>query len=222
VNEEDHMTEPAPAKGNRIRGPLNAAGLRALDGVFDRTLGRQKRRLFADLPDDVVELGSGVGANLRYLRPGTRLTAVEPNPAMHEPLRRAAANAGVDLTLLPSSAEAIPLPNASTDVVICTLVLCTVPNPDAVLGEVRRIMRPGGRFLFVEHVAADPASHRVLSTSQRLLHRPWHWLFEGCDLRRDTGERIRSAGFASVELHSGTASPAVTPVAPMVWGTAVA
>jgi SAM-dependent methyltransferase len=211
-----------PAGGNRVRGPLNAAGLRALDGVFDRTLGRQKRRLFDELPDEVVELGSGVGANLRYLRAGTRLTAIEPNPAMHPRLRQAAAEAGVTLHLLPSGAETIPLPDASTDAVICTLVLCTVGDPDAVLAEVRRILRPGGRFLFVEHVVADPTTHRILAAIQGLVHRPWRWLFEGCDVRRDTAGRIQAAGFASVDLQAGMAQPAVLPVAPMVWGAAVA
>jgi SAM-dependent methyltransferase len=215
------MPETTNPKGNRIRGPVNATALRALDGVFDRTLGRQKRRLFEDLPDDVVELGSGVGANLRYLRKGTRLTAVEPNPAMHAALRRAAADAGVELHLLTTGAEAIGLPDASTDAVICTLVLCTVGDPDAVLSEVHRILRPGGRFLFVEHVAADPESHRLLAGAQRVVHRPWKWLFEGCDVRRDTAGRIRSAGFSSVDLQEGTASPAILPVAPMVWGCAI-
>jgi SAM-dependent methyltransferase len=215
------MSDATTNQGNRFRGPVNAAGLRALDGVFDRTLGRQKRRLFAQLPDDVVELGSGVGANMRYLRAGTRLTAIEPNPAMHDSLRKAAATAGVELTLVPSGAEDIPLPDASTDAVICTLVLCTVADPDAVLSEVHRLLRPGGRFLFVEHVAADPSTHRTLAALQRLVQRPWRWLFEGCDVRRDTATRVRSTGFSSVDLHEGMASPPVLPVAPMVWGTAI-
>lgn len=209
-----------PARSNRIRGPINAAGLRALDGVFDRTLGAQKRRLFADLPDDVVELGSGPGTNMRYLRPGTRLTAVEPNPAMHPALTSAAAARGIDLTLLTLGAEGIPLDDASTDAVVCTLVLCTVDDPHQVLAEVRRILRPGGRFVFLEHVAADPASHRLLAAQQRLLRRPWRWMFEGCELHRDTGALLAAAGFADLDIRSATARPAVLPVAPMVWGTA--
>ena len=205
---------------NRIRGPLNAAGLRALEGVFHRTLGRQKEQLFAELPDLVVEFGSGPGTNLRYLRPGTRLLAVEPNPAMHASLREAAAARGVELELLPHSADAIPLDDASVDAVICTLVLCTVPDPAAALAEAHRILTPGGRFLFIEHVAADPVVNRLLAAQQRVLRRPWRWFFEGCELHRATGELVEAAGFSSVELRAGTAQPALLPVAPMVWGTA--
>ncbi len=209
------------ARLNRIRGPLNAAGLRALDGVFHRTLGRQKEHLFADLPEVVVEFGSGPGTNLRYLHPGTRLVAVEPNPAMHASLRQAAGERGIDLELLPHSADDVPLPDANVEVVVCTLVLCTVPDPAAALAEARRILAPGGRFVFIEHVAADPAAHRLLATQQRLLRRPWRWLFEGCELHRPTGELVEAAGFTSVEMRAGTAQPALLPVAPMVWGTAV-
>ena len=215
-----HQPPSGAATANRIRGPLNAAGLRALDGVFHRTLGRQKEQLFADLPEVVVEFGSGPGTNLRYLRPGTRLLAVEPNPAMHASLRQAAAERGVELELLPHSADAIPLEDASVDAVICTLVLCTVPDPAAALAEAHRILTPGGRFLFIEHVAADPGTNRVLATQQRVLRRPWRWLFEGCELHRATGELVEAAGFSSVELRAGTAQPALLPVAPMVWGTA--
>ena len=211
---------PGSTPVNRIRGPLNAAGLRALDGVFHRTLGRQKEQLFADLPDEVVEFGSGPGTNLRYLRPGTRLVSVEPNPAMHAPLRQAARERGVELELLAHSADAVPLEDASVDAVICTLVLCTVPDPAAALAEAHRILAPGGRFLFIEHVAADPGTNRLLATQQRVLRRPWRWLFEGCELHRHTGELVEAAGFTSVELRAGTAQPALLPVAPMVWGTA--
>lgn len=224
IPDPDPPQGPDDAAGlqvNRLRGPLNAAGLRALDGVFHRTLGRQKEQLFADLPDVVVEFGSGPGTNLRYLRPRTRLVAVEPNPAMHASLRQAAHERNIDLELLPHSADDVPLPDASVEAVICTLVLCTVPDPTAALAEARRILAPGGRFVFIEHVAADPAAHRLLATQQRLLRRPWRWLFEGCELHRPTGELVEAAGFTSVELRAGTAQPALLPVAPMVWGTAV-
>ena len=210
----------SPTAVNRIRGPLNAAGLRALDGVFHRTLGRQKEALFAELPDRVVEFGSGPGTNFRYLRPGTRVVAVEPNPAMHPALRQAASERGIELELLATSAGAVPLPDSSVEAVICTLVLCTVPDPAAALAEAHRILAPGGRFHFIEHVAADPATQRLLTAQQRLLRRPWRWLFEGCDLHRPTGDLVAEAGFDSVAMRAGTARPAVLPVAPMVWGTA--
>jgi len=206
---------------HRFRGPLNAGILRSLEGVFDRTLGDLKRTLFTGLPREVVEIGSGTGANLRYLTHGTRLTAVEPNTAMHAPLTSAASKRNIDLHLVPSPAEDLPLDDASTEAVLCTLVLCTVADPEAVLAEIRRILKPGGRLLVVEHVAADPTTHPLLARNQRLVRRPWKWCFEGCDVARPTQRLLADAGFTGVDLHHGVASPAVLPVAPMVWGTLV-
>lgn len=204
---------------NRLRGPVNAALFTVLDGSFDRALGARKRRLLADLPDEVVELGPGVGANLRYLRPGTRLVAVEPNPAMHARLRARAAARGVDLDLRDVVGERIDLPDASADVVICTLVLCTVADPGRVAAEVLRILHPGGRFVLLEHVAAPPGTR-----TRRLQHAlagPWAWCFEGCDLQRDTATLLRHAGFASVDLESYAMRSPLVPINAQIAGTAV-
>ncbi|GAB3744550.1 class I SAM-dependent methyltransferase [Microlunatus parietis] len=202
---------------NPIRGPLNAATLRAVDNYTHRLVGVRKQRLFADLPRQVVEIGPGTGANLRYYRPGTWLVAIEPNVHMHRRLRAAARRRGIDLELRTETAERIWLPDASVDVVVSTLVLCTVPDPDAAVREIRRVLRPGGRLLFLEHVRADGGSGRV----QRLAARPWHWLFEGCDVRRDTERTLRDAGFASVDLERYQLRSAFLPINPQIAGTAV-
>ena len=110
----------------------------------------------------VLEIGAGTGANLHHLPAGTRLYAVEPSLRMHERLRRRCAAAGVEVQILATGAEAIPLPNASVDEVICSLVLCTAQDPAQVLAEVRRVLRPGGRFRFVEHVASPHRGIRSL------------------------------------------------------------
>ena len=135
------------------RGRFNAAFFRVMDGRIDWNLRSHKSRVYAGLPKEVVEIGSGVGANLRYLPKGSRLVAIEPNHHMHPSLKRAARRRGIDLELRDVVAEHIDFPDASTDVVISSLVLCTVTNPLQVAAEVRRILRPGGRFSFVEHVA---------------------------------------------------------------------
>ena len=194
------MARPTPAgyRPHRVRGPLNALFFTVLDRSLDRLLRPHKRALFSDLPPTVVELGPGVGANLRYLPAGTRLIAVEPNPAMHPRLLAGAARAQVDLELHATVAERLDLPDASVDAVISSLVLCTVTDPAGVVSEVHRILRPGGRYAFLEHVAA--AEGTALRRLQRAARRPWGWIFEGCSCERDLRTVIEAAGFAETTI----------------------
>ena len=202
------------------RGRFNAAFFWAMDGYLDARLRSHKSTAFADLPPTVVELGAGVGANLRYLPVGARLIAIEPNPYMHQRLRRAARARGVDVEIRSVAGERIDLPDASADAVISSLVLCSVSDPVAVVAEVRRILRPGGRFSFAEHVAASPGTptRRV----QRLLRRPWAWTFEGCSCERDLASVIRAAGFRSVDLTPYRVHSPFVPFNTHIAGTAVA
>ena len=180
------------------RGPFNAAFFATMGPYLERSLRPHKRRVFAGLPPTVVELGSGVGANLRYLRPGSTLIAIEPNLPMHRRLHAAAERRGVALDLRARLAEQTGLPDQSVESVISSLVLCTVADPAEVLAEVRRILRPGGTFRFVEHVAA-PAGTPTRGL-QRALRRPWAWTFEGCSCERDLAGLLRGAGFARVDI----------------------
>jgi SAM-dependent methyltransferase len=192
--------------------------------VFDRYINfvsrRHKTAAFAGLTSrEVVEIGAGVGANLGYLARGTHLIAVEPSLRMHDRLRERAADSGVELTLIARGAETLPLPDASVDEVICSLVLCTVGDPVRVLAEVRRVLRPGGRFRFVEHVAAPHWSPR--RWLQRAIRRPWSWLYEGCTLDRHTAATVRAAGFAHVTVHhERLRGSAFVPVNTAAWGIA--
>ncbi|MGB5812316.1 MAG: class I SAM-dependent methyltransferase [Polyangiales bacterium] len=204
---------------NPIRGRLNAWFFRLFDGYIDVLLGDRKRSLFAEHPTEIVEIGSGVGANFRYLAPGTRVVAVEPNPQMHGALRATAERQGVALELLERSADDTGLPDNSVDWVVCTLVLCTVANPTATLAEIRRILRPGGQFVFIEHVAATSGSW--LRRVQEFVHRPWLWFFEGCHTHRDTLVEIRRAGFSHVRVESTTLTSPFVPVNSQISGVAV-
>jgi SAM-dependent methyltransferase len=181
-----------------LRGRFNAAFFRVMAPYLEGTLRPRKQRLFAGLPDRVVEIGSGVGANLPYLPPDGTLVALEPNRYMHPRLRSAAARRGIRLELRERTAEQTGLDDHSVDVVISSLVLCSVRDPAAVLAEVRRILRPGGSFRFVEHVAARPGT--VTRLAQRVFRRPWAWTFEGCSCERDLEAAVRAAGFASVDV----------------------
>jgi SAM-dependent methyltransferase len=199
-------------------GPIHAWGLGVTVGWMDRIYGFRKRELFADLPDTIVEIGPGPGTNLRYYRPGTRVIAVEPSTRVHARLRREAERREIELDLHSAGAERLELEDASVDAVVATLVLCSVGDPREVLGEVRRVLRPGGRFFFLEHVAADPGTR--LNRVQGWLRRPWAWALDGCELRRNTGAIIRAAGFSEVSEDRFAVSGSWMPVSPHLIGVA--
>jgi SAM-dependent methyltransferase len=200
------------------RGRFNAAFFSLMGLYIEAHLAPHKRRVFADLPSTVVEIGSGVGANLRYLRPGSTLVAIEPNTPMHRRLRAAAERHGVRLDLRDGLAEHIDLPDQSVDAVISSLVLCTVADPTEVVDQVRRILRPGGTFRFVEHVAAPVGT--ATRALQRAFRRPWAWTFEGCSCERDLGAVLRRAGFARVEIQAYRSHTLFVPFNPQIAGIA--
>lgn len=204
---------------NSVRGRTNAAFFDLMDGYMHRKYAALKTRLFADLPAELVELGAGAGANFRYFRPGTKVHAVEPNRHMHARLAARARRHGIRLELHPHGAEALALPDASADAVVASLVLCTVADPRGAVREVLRVLKPGGRFVCVEHVAAPRAS--PIGLIQRAVHRPWRWLFEGCHTHRDTAAVLESAGFSSVSIEPFTWRSAFVPVRPQIAAVCV-
>ena len=211
---------PEGFQPNPARGRFNSAFFSVMGRNIDRHMRTGKAKAFADLPVNVVELGPGVGANLRYLPARAQLTAIEPNPYMHARLRRAARRHGVELDIRSVVGERIDLPDASVETVITSLVLCTVSDPAAVLAEIRRILAPGGRYSFAEHVAAKPGT--PTRWSQRILRRPWAWVFEGCSCERDLATLIASAGFASVDIEPYRVHSPFLPFNTHIAGTAIA
>lgn len=127
---------------------------------------------------------------------------------------------GVQLELHEAMAERTGLPDHSVDSVISSLVLCSVADPLAVLAEIRRLLRPGGTFRFVEHVAAADGS--VTRAAQRILRRPWAWTFEGCSCERDLEQSILEAGFASVSVEHYRLQTPFLPFNTHIAGTAQA
>lgn len=214
------MAEPldAPAARLPVRSRFNAWFLAQMDDFMEQAFGDRKRRLFAGHPPSLVELGPGTGANFRYYAPGTRVLAVEPNPAMHARLREAAARHGVVLEIHGVRGEGIDLPDACTDLVVSTLVLCSVDDPVRVVAEARRLLRPGGRLVFLEHVAAPRGT--ALRALQALLRPPWRWVFEGCTTDRETWQVLESAGFARVELEHYRLRSAFVHLSPQIAGVA--
>lgn len=208
-----------PAYPNPVRGRINAAFFSFMDWYMHWKYAALKSRLFADLPDTVVELGAGAGANFRYLPKGTRVIAVEPNTHMHASLERNARLRGIELEVRSVGAEGIALPDASVSAVICSLVLCTVKDPAEAIAEVMRVLQPGGRFICIEHVAAPRSS--FIGWLQRIVFRPWRWLFEGCHTHRDTTQLLRRSGFSKVDVTPFTWSSAFLPVRPQIAAVCV-
>lgn len=198
-------------------GLFNAWFFDRFDGLIDRYLRPLKDGIFSDLPDTIVEIGPGVGANFRYYDPGTRVIAFEPNRAMHQRLRNNAERHGIELELHSERAEGTGLPEASYEAVVSTMVLCTVGDPAGVVTEAWRVLEEGGRLIFVEHVRA---TGRFLRAIQRLIARPWETVFEGCRLDRDTLETISSSGFRRVKAKERLLTSPFLPVNVVVAGVA--
>ncbi|WP_412069351.1 class I SAM-dependent methyltransferase [Rubrivirga sp. IMCC43871] len=207
-----------------MRARLFAWSLSHADAAQRRLYAARKRPLFETIegrdgaPPVVVEIGAGTGLNARHLPAGARWVVVEPNVHFHDDIRASAAAHGLALTLSAGTAEALPLAAGAADAVVSTLVLCSVADVDAALAEARRVLRPGGRFVFVEHVAAPSGSMR--RGWQRALRAPWGVVADGCRPDRETGRRIEAAGFASVALEPFDADLFL--VSPHIAGVATA
>ena len=171
-----------------------------LTGAYEERIAERKRLLLGELTGTVLEIGPGAGPNLRYYRPDVRWIGVEPNPYLREHLRKEAARLGRAIELGDGTAERLDAQDASADAVVSTLVLCSVPDPAATLKEVRRVLKPGGRLVFIEHVAAEPGT--LLFKWQRRLRRPWQFIADGCRPDQDTVGLIREAGFQALEVEA--------------------
>jgi ubiquinone/menaquinone biosynthesis C-methylase UbiE len=183
---------------------------------YERAMADRKRTLLGSLTGTVVEIGPGAGANLVHYAPGVQWIGIEPSPYMQEYLRKEAEARGLQGELRTGTAERLGMPNASVDAVVSTLVLCSVPSVAAVLKEILRVLKPGGRFVFIEHVAAPRG------TLLRFLQRVWRpfsiYFADGCRPDQETGEAIEAAGFSEVKLERFRAP--LWPVSPHVAGMA--
>ena len=142
----------------------------------------------------VVEIGAGTGLNIAHYPDGIgELVLIEPEPAMRLRLARRLQRHAHVARILDAPAERLPLSDASVDTVVSTLVLCTVDDPERVLREIARVLRPDGQLLFIEHVRA---SSRFLAACQDNLLQPWRRFAAGCRCNRRTVELMRACGFA--------------------------
>jgi len=200
-----------------LKKHLFAWGLRRLDSIMARAYGPRKKDLFDGLSGTVLEIGPGSGINFRYYPEGAHVVAVEPNRYLHPYLRQAAARYHLHLELHGALAETLTLRDDSIETAVSTLVLCSVTRPAEVLSEIRRVLKPGGLFLFLEHVAA-PENSRTLS-AQHAVRPLWGWLFDGCRPDRKTPGYLEQAGFS--DLHIDRFNLSVPVVSPHIYGVAV-
>lgn len=192
---------------------------RAFEASEEAGLREMRRDLLAGARGRVLELGSGTGLNLElYPREGLdSLTLTEPDPHMFKQLRERAKKDCPGADLMQVGAEKLPFDDDSFDTVVVTLVLCTVPDQPAALREIRRVLKPGGQLLYLEHVRSN---HPDLAKWQDRLEKPWRFLGDGCHCNRDTEAGIRAAGFELGDVKRGELPKAPPIVRPLTQGTA--
>ncbi|XP_006302462.2 methyltransferase-like protein 7B [Capsella rubella] len=167
---------------------------------YEKEIAGYKKKLFSQVgnAEKVLEIGIGAGPNIKYYNslPNVSILGVDPNPKMESYARKAAIEAGLkseDFKFIHGVAECIPLEDASVDAVVTSLVMCSVTDVTQTLNEIKRILKPGGRYLFVEHVAAEDGS--FLRMVQNVLDPVQQVVADGCHLTRPTGESLLKAEF---------------------------
>jgi ubiquinone/menaquinone biosynthesis C-methylase UbiE len=184
----------------------------------DRHLAPYRNRTLASADGLVLEIGAGSGLNFPcYAEGSDRVVALDPSLSLLRLAVRRCGEARVPVSLLRGSAEILPFADAVFDTVVTTWTLCSVADPLAALREARRVLKPGGRLLFVEHGLA-PAPR--IATWQHLLTPCWKAIAGGCHLDRRIDELIRAAGFRIESLDTGH-MPGPKPWTFMYQGSAV-
>ena len=203
-----------------IRGRFFAAVYdRMLAKVEEAGLADQRAALVALADGDVLEVGAGTGANLRYYRSDLlSLTLIEPEPAMLKRLQRATRRDRPLARVLRAPAEDLPYDDDSFDSVVCTLVLCSVDDQPRALREMHRVLRPGGRLLFVEHVRSDQPGRARLQDRINWFNRI---VAAGCNCNRRTADSIAAAGFSISQLEHSELKKAPSFVRPLIIGSAL-
>ena len=194
-------------------GPLAVLGAtydRGFAAVYDRVLAGPERAgladaradLLADAAGRVLEIGAGTGANLAHLSPAAveSLVLVEPSAPMRARLVRHVGKLQdrlpADTRVVDGSAGALHVVNGTVDTLVSTLVLCSVPDLDAAVTELRRVIAPGGRLLLLEHVAGHGRTRRL----QGLIDPAWRVVARGCRLVRDTRDALERGGFNTTDV----------------------
>ena len=218
------MSAPSEAEVEQRADRVHGSGLSAR--LYDpflwwgekSGLSKKRTRLLGEARGEVLEIGAGTGLNLAHYPSGLdRLVLTEPEEHKAALLLKKAAGLGIEAQFVRASAEALPFEDDSFDTIVATLVFCTVGEPERAIAELRRVLRPGGSWLFIEHIRSDrPAVGRI----QDSIRRPWAAVADGCQCNRRTIGMIEAGGF-EVEIKSVADKALMPPMArPIVSGVA--
>ncbi|NXN96569.1 MET7A protein, partial [Rhinopomastus cyanomelas] len=198
--------------------------------AFNQKVYRLKQELFSTLRDftgpsgqlKLLEIGTGTGTNFQFYPAGCRLTCIDPNPNFSKFLLKSLSenrHVKLERSLVASGEDLSQIQDGSVDVVVGTLVLCSVSSCNGVLREVLRVLRLGGAFYFLEHVAADRSSRTYFW--QKLCDPLWKYLGDGCCLSRETQEELEKMNFSELNLRRIRVAPFWTLTSPHIVGYAV-
>ncbi|KAL8196469.1 hypothetical protein R6Q57_024764 [Mikania cordata] len=213
-NGSDSISDDPMAVLNRVHPPrpdwyeeFYAAAMDASMKSYEAEIAGYKTQLFANITGkaaNILEIGIGTGPNLKYYSnaaAGASVVGVDPNRKMEKYAQAAALASGLppkQFKFIHAVAEALPISDASMDVVVGTLVLCSVKDVSKTLQEIKRVLKPGGLYIFVEHVAAQDGT--FLKVIQRALDPLQQLVADGCHLTRETGDTISAAGFSKTDI----------------------
>jgi len=179
-------------------------------GIEKKFMARHRPHIVGEAEGRVLEVGAGTGASFPYYPPTAQVVATEPDRYMLEHAGKRLAGLGAEnIELRQAGAEDLPFDDASFDTVVSTTVFCSVADPARGLAEVRRVLKPGGAFRFIEHVRANGGWRARVQDAMVPL---WGWLGAGCHPNRRTLETMKAAGFEIAEVRYDKLSP-VIPVA---------
>jgi len=168
----------------------------------------------------ILEIGVGPGVNFVHYDPAkvSKVYALEPNPGMIRMAEQQRRRTGLDVEFLDLPGERIPLEDGSVDTVVSTFTLCTIPGVVEAIRGIRRVLRPGGKFIFFEHgLSPDPRVRRWQKWSEPL----FHLAFEGCHVTRDIPSLIREGGLTIEQMDTAYLAPFPKSGSHCWWGTAI-
>jgi len=186
-----------------------------------RPIMKQRQKVVPKAAGRVLELGIGGGLNLAFYDPARvdSVFGVDPSAELRQRAEAAPRPEGLKVEVREGTAEALPFGDASFDCVVCTFTLCSVQSPAAALAEARRVMKPGGAFLFCEHGLAP---EKKVADWQRTIEPVWKRIAGGCHLTRPVGEAIAASGFKVASLSSMYLPKTPRSLGWNEWGEAIA